>query len=83
MVSYGDEMAASEIRSKQTSVDATGSANHSVLKSNNRWKKGGWVSHACVELYIVNDIEEGVSIHPRLFINDGITSLEKLNAEVF
>jgi hypothetical protein len=35
------------------------------------------------EFYIVNELEEGVSILLRLFINDGIVSLEKLNAEVF
>jgi hypothetical protein len=34
------------------------------------------------ELYIVIEIKEGVSVLLRLFINDGIASLEKLNVEV-
>jgi hypothetical protein len=34
------------------------------------------------ELYIVNEIEEGVGILLRLFLSGGIASVEKLNVEI-
>jgi len=34
------------------------------------------------EMCIIIEIKEGFSVLLRLFINDGITSLEKLNVEV-
>ena len=56
--------------SKQACVDVSSMADHSVSKSS-------------YELYIMDKITEGVIILLRLFINDDIVSLEKLNAEVF
>jgi hypothetical protein len=81
---YGGEIAVSEICTKPRSVDATGLANHSLPKSNNRRERGEWGPCACVsELYIINEIEERVNILLRLFIGDCIASLEKLDVEVF
>jgi hypothetical protein len=60
---YRDETVASEISTKQRIVDVTVSANHTGLNSKNIRETGGWGSRACVsEMYIVNGIEEPVSI---------------------
>lgn len=41
-------------------------------------------SCACVlELYVIDEIENGVFIFLKLFSDDSVTSLEKLNVEFF
>jgi hypothetical protein len=34
------------------------------------------------EVYIIIEIKDGVSVPPKLYINSGIASLEKVNVEV-
>ena len=46
--------------------------------------ESGCGSRTCViDLYVVNEMEDGVNILLRLFSDECITSLENVNTEVF